>query len=116
MLTRLLLLAGLFLGLITPPTPAAMEAHCQDHATAIAGADHHGGAPRHHSPMRDAGHHCPPVACAVAVHCSSVGGALLASAPELPAQFSTSLLGSQVARRVDGPTLQPPTPPPDRQT
>ena len=114
MVTRLLLLAGLFLGLVTPPSMAGMEQHCQDHGAASSGMDHHGeGAPAHHLPAGDGGRDCPPVQCAVATHCANSGTALASGPAQLTPMLAAAGLGAYTSLPAAGRTLQPPTPPPD---
>jgi len=114
MATRLLLLAGLLLGLVTPPSVAGEGQHCRDHvgaATTI--APHETGSTPHHHPAGDGEHRCPPVQCATAAHCAPSGLALASLPAELLPALAASEQGTRSPPAAVGRTLQPPTPPPD---
>lgn len=114
MVTRLLLLAGLLLGLVTPPSAAGMEQHCRDHGAEMTAAGHPGEVPApHHLPSGPANEHCPPVQCAVETHCATPALGLIAASVPLPLPFAAAGLADRTSRAPAGRTLQPPTPPPD---
>jgi hypothetical protein len=114
MVTRLLLLAGLLLGLMTPPSAAGMEQHCRDHGAEMTAADHSGEAPApHHLPSGPATDHCPPVQCAVETHCATAALGLITGSVTLPLPLAVAGLADRASLLPTGRTLQPPTPPPD---
>src|SRR6478735_11224370 len=106
MVTRLLLLAGLILGLVTPPPAAGMEQHCRDHGAEMT-ADHSGEAPApHHLPSGPATDHCPPVQCAVETHCTTAVLGLITGSVTLPLPLAVAGLADRAALPPTGRTLQ----------
>ena len=120
MLTRILLLVSLLLGVVAPPHLGHAE-HCGGPAgsmtagTEMAMMDHTGPAPAPQVPVTPdhRHHHCPPVDCAMTVHCAPAHAAI-ASVGFVTPVLGTSHFALGTSPAPAGRDLEPPTPPPNR--
>ena len=120
MLTRILLLVSLLLGVVTPPQLGHAE-HCGAPGDRMAAGqemammDHTGHTPAPEVPPAP-GHrhqHCPPVDCAMTVHCTPAHAAIASAVLLLPAA-RTRHHAIRTSPAHTGRDLEPPTPPPNK--